>query len=812
MCVALHPRFLENRKYYLNYHVRNQGSFFSPVIVERQATPDHRRDAGVPSRRVLQIHQDTDIHWGGMLAFGPDGYLYIGAGDAGPQEDPEGHGQDLTSMTGAILRIDVDRQQGGKPYAVPESNPYRNSAPPVRPEIWASGFRMPWRFSFDPATDDLWVGDVGQNLFEEVSIARVGENHGWNVYEGFMKFSDRYRRAGATYTPPVLAYRRKYGVSVTGGYVYRGKRNASYNGAYIFGDFESKRIWALTQADRRLIKVRQIGESPQKIASFGVDTDGELFLVGYEGTIFRMVLDESDFGADPRGKARVSLLREGAPAAARVGIVGSDGKSCGPVDVAIRKTKRDESYFYADGAFEVQLPPGRARMDVSGGIETIPRTVTVDAATTAELAVRMQPWIDMAARGWYSGDSHVHLHTGGPIEVSVADALVAARAEGVNYVNLCASNNVGDDVRDAEWITGRPHAASTDRHLLVFGEEMRSMIYGHMQFFGIDRLVEPQYTGFDGTPNRHDFPANHAMAADAARRGGVVTYGHPAFAGRPFPFEGDPTRADGAARELPIDAVLGVVHAIDLMSYNSDEDRSAELWYRLLNCGLKLSACVGTDALLDRPTEPLGGDRVYVKTVGPLTMRGWLDGLRSGRSFVTNGPIPTLEVDGKAPGETCELAAAGNVRVAATVESYVPFNAIEVIANGTVVARETIDAGDAAGPRVRRLVVDLPIDRSSWIALRVRGPDHPSIFDGPAWAHTSPVYVKVAGRDIASRQDAEFFVEWIEQMLRVVAARNRFVRVEDRRQVEALFRSAQAKFRKMADAKHGSSAKSSVDF
>jgi putative heme-binding domain-containing protein len=298
-CVALHPRFLENRKYYVNYHVRNQGSFFSPVFVERQASPDLRHDAGIPSRRLLQIHQDTDLHWGGMLAFGPDGLLYIGAGDAGPQEDPEGHGQDLTRLTGSVLRIDVDRAQGDKPYAIPESNPYRNSVPPVRPEIWAAGFRNPWRFSFDLMTGELWVGDVGQDLFEEVGIARIGENHGWNVYEGFMEFSDRYRRQREKYTPPVFAYRRKYGVSVTGGYVYRGKRNASYFGTYIFGDFESRRIWALKQADRKLIKIRQIGESPQRIASFGIDALGELLLVGYDGTIYRMVLDQSDFGPDP---------------------------------------------------------------------------------------------------------------------------------------------------------------------------------------------------------------------------------------------------------------------------------------------------------------------------------------------------------------------------------------------------------------------------------------------------------------------------------------------------------------------------------
>ena len=120
------------------------------------------------------------------------------------------------------------------------------------------------------------------------------------------------------------------------------------------------------------------------------------------------------------------------------------------------------------------------------------------------------------------------------------------------------SNNVGDDIRDAELITGKPHAASTDRHLLVFGEEMRSTIYGHMQFFGINRLVEPQYTGFDETPNRLDFPANHVMAAEAVRQGGVVTYGHPMFAGQPFPFGKDLAKANaarrGSCRSMPCSA------------------------------------------------------------------------------------------------------------------------------------------------------------------------------------------------------------------------------------------------------------------
>lgn len=799
VCLAFHPQFLTNHKYYVNYHVRNQGSFFSPVIVERQAAPDMQRDAGAPSRRIMQIHQNTDIHWGGMLAFGPDGYLYIGAGDAGPQEDPEGHSQDLSLLTGKILRIDVDRQSGEMPYAIPDSNPFRNAAPPIRPEIWAYGLRMPWRFSFDPVTDDLWVGDVGQNLFDRVTICRVGENHGWNVYEGFMKFSDRYRREGEKYTPPVFSYRRRHGVSVTGGYVYRGHSNPSYYGAYIFGDFESKRIWAMTQADRQLVKVRQIGESPQRIASFGLDHDNELLLVGYEGTIYRLALADSEFPADRPQQVRVNLLRQGRPAAARVDIVGGDKKAYAPADAAIRKTKREESYFYADGSFDVTLPPGRARLNISGGLETIPQTVVVDAAAATELTVHLQSWIDMAARGWYSGDSHVHLHTGGPIDVTTANALMAARAEGINYVNLCVSNNVGDDIRDAGLITGKPDAASTDRHLLVFGEEMRSMIYGHMQFFGIKKLVEPQYTGFDDTPNYLDFPANYVMAAEAVRQGGVVTYGHPMFAGQPFPFEDDLKKPNAAARELPIEVVLGVVHAIDLMSYNSDEDLSAELWYRLLNCGLKLAACVGTDALLDRSTEPLGGDRVYVKTDGPLTMQSWLEGLKNGRTFVTNGPIPTLEINGKGPGETVELKAHGTVRAAVTVESYVPFDKIDVLVNGKVAAHDLSGADKAPGLRIRRLDFDLPIERSSWIALRVRGPDHADVFDGPAWAHTSPVYVTVGGQRITSRQDAEYFVDWIEQLLRVVAARNRYASADDRKQVETLFRKAQDEFRKLEE-------------
>ena len=253
--MAFHPKFRENRKYYLKHQVFEQGKI-ATTVVERQATPDFQADSGVASRRLWKAVSTTQDHSGGCIAFGPDGFLYIGMGDTGPQNDPQGHGQDLTTPLAKMLRIDVDSRSNAKEYGIPSDNPFvaRSNA---LPEIWAYGFREPWRFSFDSLTGDLWVGDVGQDRVEEVSIVRRGENSGWNVYEGFEPFSNRYRKEKATYVPPVFAYRRKFGNSVTGGHVYRGSRNSSFYGVYICGDYTSRRIFGLKQRDRKLDIVRR---------------------------------------------------------------------------------------------------------------------------------------------------------------------------------------------------------------------------------------------------------------------------------------------------------------------------------------------------------------------------------------------------------------------------------------------------------------------------------------------------------------------------------------------------------------------------
>lgn len=293
LSIAFHPRFRENRKYYLNHQVLRAGKIVS-TVVEREAAADFRTDSAKPSRLLWEMPATTQDHTGGGIQFGPDGYLYIGMGDTGPQNDPQGHGQDLTTQLGKILRIDVDRRDAGLGYAIPADNPFRGRAD-VCPEIWAAGFREPWRFSFDSITGDLWVGDVGQDRIEEVDLVRRGGNYGWNVYEGFEPFSNRYRKEPAAYVPPVFAYGRKYGFSVIGGFVYRGDPRSSFYGVYICGDYVSKRIFGLKQQHGLLQVVRQIGTSPQDIVSFGADEPGNIYVIGYEGMIYKLDLDETEF-------------------------------------------------------------------------------------------------------------------------------------------------------------------------------------------------------------------------------------------------------------------------------------------------------------------------------------------------------------------------------------------------------------------------------------------------------------------------------------------------------------------------------------
>jgi putative heme-binding domain-containing protein len=290
--MCFHPKFAANRKYYLVKHTAD-GKGFATRVVQGVAAVDLRSDSGEPLKEVFTIRSMVNDHPGGSVAFGPDdGYLYVGMGDSGPHHDPNGNGQNLSILQGKIHRIDVDHPEPDKGYSVPKDNPFVGR-PGVRPEIWAYGLREPWRFSFDPVTREFYVADIGQDLYDEVDVVRKGENYGWNVMEGFERFSNQYRREGETFTPPVFAYGRMYGQSVTGGFVYRAEPTSSFYGVYVFADYQKKNVFGLTQKSRKLEKVRLLTTAPHQVVSIGQDAAGEIYLVGYEGNLYRLDLASS---------------------------------------------------------------------------------------------------------------------------------------------------------------------------------------------------------------------------------------------------------------------------------------------------------------------------------------------------------------------------------------------------------------------------------------------------------------------------------------------------------------------------------------
>ncbi len=295
MCMTFHPDYVHNRRYFLEHEVEEDGQV-KTTVVERRASEDGLKDSGVPSIRLLETFQPAGNHNGGCIDFGPDGMLYAGFGDGGPQKDPNGYSQNPRILLGSMVRIDVDHQDEGLHYAIPLDNPYwdaHREDPEVRAETWAIGFREPWRFSFDSKTGEFYVRDVGHNKFEEVAIVNRGDNHGWNVRESFIPFSDEYSRPDEKYVDPVFAYPHGLGFSITGGYVYRGKQSSSFQGVYVFGDFNTRLIWGLRQVDGKLIDVYRIGIAPNGIASFGIDQQGEIYLVTYKGTIYHIDLTDS---------------------------------------------------------------------------------------------------------------------------------------------------------------------------------------------------------------------------------------------------------------------------------------------------------------------------------------------------------------------------------------------------------------------------------------------------------------------------------------------------------------------------------------
>lgn len=290
LSLAFHPGYGSNGQFFVDY-TNNAGD----VVIARYRVSDANPDRADPASAeiLLTISKPYDDHNAGQLAFGPDGYLYIGVGDGGAESEPDRNAQRTTTLLGKILRIDVDHAENGRPYAIPADNPFVGSDSSL-PEIWAYGLRNPWRFSFDQATGDLYIADVGLWSSEEVNIQENGtpggRNYGWNIVEGEICHDQERadRCASSELTSPVFVYHHDAGCAIVGGYVYHGVALPEIQDRYLFGDFCLGNIWTLARDGDAWIASKPLATG-KLITTFGVDEAGELYLGDLGGNLYRIV-------------------------------------------------------------------------------------------------------------------------------------------------------------------------------------------------------------------------------------------------------------------------------------------------------------------------------------------------------------------------------------------------------------------------------------------------------------------------------------------------------------------------------------------
>jgi hypothetical protein len=361
--------------------------------------------------------------------------------------------------------------------------------------------------------------------------------------------------------------------------------------------------------------------------------------------------------------------------------------------------------------------------------------------------------------------------------------LLQCAGEDLAVCNLMVANSDSNGIYDREHFRGRPDPLSDERTVLYWNEEFRSTIWGHMTLLNLKHVVEPVYTGFLHTTYPYDVPTNSDVADRTHDQDGLVNFTHP------VQFARDPYLGAYTAKSLPMDIALGKIDSIDVIgNFNT---APALLWYRLLNCGFRVPASAGTDCFLNRiPSRLPGWSRAYVKVGGEFSYERWIEGLKAGRTFVTTGPMMEFAADGHDPGDTLRIEPGASVRVWCRASSQSPLDRIEVIRDGQVVA--TAEAvGDRLSAEIEQAV---PFERSGWVAVRASGPSQGG---RPApYCHTSAVYVEVPGRPADTREQATYFLAWIDRLAADIHRRDR-VPTRSKAHVESQLAAARAVYQKM---------------
>jgi TolB protein len=503
----------------------------------------------------------------------------------------------------------------------------------------------------------------------------------------------------------------------------------------------------------------------------------------------------------PMGRLELRVVdSHGKPLAARVFVTGADGLAYAPDDAWMQaddsfdRSERpfEAHYFDTAGASEMAVPPGTVEVDVMRGFEFAfeQHKVEVKAGGTAILTVRLRPIIPYEPAEWTSGDVHVHMNYGGTYRNTPAHLVDQAAAENLPIVEDLVVNKE-QRIPDIAYFSPQLDPASTLNNLLLHGQEFHTSYWGHLGLLNLTRnFILPGYAAYPNTAAASLYPANANVADMAHEQGGLVGYVHPFDS---FP---DPAKDASLTAELPADVALGKVDYIEVLGF-SDHKSTAEVWYKLLNCGFRLPTAAGTDFMGNYASlrGPAGLNRVYAEQrPGPLKVGPWLAAIKAGRTFATNGPLLHFSLGGQPVGGEVRLEKKQEVPFSAQMSSIVPIDHLQIVCNGKV-ARELAINSDRSGAKVDGSIL---LDASGWCVLRAFSDkaEFP-ILDLYPYATTSPVYVTVAGASVRNASDAAYFVTWVDRLIAAATSNTSWNTEAEKESVLSMLQQARAKYANM---------------
>lgn len=458
----------------------------------------------------------------------------------------------------------------------------------------------------------------------------------------------------------------------------------------------------------------------------------------------------------------------GTPALGRIRVIDKENNYRSPANTSygliLRPRANATRWHYVNGKFRIRAPSGKLAISIRRGLEYYPinEEIVLPPNETVRETFRLKRWANLEKEGWYSGDTHIHM-------LNPSSALFEMRAEDLRVGNVLIFNHLGKTYSQ-QYFKGEVDPISDSRHLVYYNEEYRNQQLGHVSLLNLKRLITPLSTGGlahptpnilrysflepsgrglpkHGQPGSPDFPLLLEVMRETHRQQGLVNWAHL----RP------------AQREFPIDMVFGAIDTADILTHTRLPE-ALNLWYHLLNCGFRLPATAGTDRI--GPEEAIGHQRVYVKLTVPFTYQSWINGLRKGQSFVTNGPMISLSVNGLGPGNELSFKKGKMVRIKASAFSHRSFERLEVVVNGQPV----YSTAARNGRKEANLIIDHFVDKSLWITARCSGgwPEERSIWTHPLFAHTNPVYVSYQGKQVEKSQSGCYLLEFLKPLERWV--------------------------------------------